>query len=449
MKRSTVVSFVVLLAWAVGSQAASPPSLENRSLFLYVILDGGANSTKQWNVLKALLLQSVHALQEGDQLEILAARPGSPSRKMTTVLGEPGSAERNRVIDVVSGVSKDLLFDANLGKALRVAVENLRRNGDRHRCCLLVLTDGNITNNQVAEIRKYASTCRLRDWPVCITAARREASRELLLASNQGEFDLRFIDRPSLGQWLESIRTPKLPAASPAYVEATDDTLVDTRPGRPKEPMAVKIVEMPPFASSRDTLESLHEDQTSVSPIPPTNKSGQGRDRSKGSLDWESLRPVAFAGGGLLATGVCIWFLYAVRRGVRAARSRRMRPEDGPEMGPMAIHLTALVDEDRLDLGELGTIREFTIGRGPGCAVYLDHEGVEDRHLEIRHRRKGLKIKNLATSPVVVNGKELSPRARMPLDLPVDIEVIPGINVTLLTEATESDLEVTHEDEVL
>jgi hypothetical protein len=107
-----------------------------------------------------------------------------------------------------------------------------------------------------------------------------------------------------------------------------------------------------------------------------------------------------------------------------------------------------LVFDQRYELGSLDTLGEITIGRSIGSTIYVDNETIADKHLRIFRNHKGLKVQNLAPSPIISNGCELAHRKKAVLDLPADIELTPEVTINVLSEPVKIDKEAnSHETE--
>jgi hypothetical protein len=159
--------------------------------------------------------------------------------------------------------------------------------------------------------------------------------------------------------------------------------------------------------------------------------------------------PIALIGGGLAGIGLVGLLAYVLLDAFVAGKLRhnRCQSEDNPEC--LGSRLVAFIGDRREEYGNLDDIQEITIGKGLGSYIYIDQPGVEDRHARIVKRRKGLRIQNTAETPIVVSGLELTPKAKTDLVLPADIELAPGVIVSLLTETIGPEMEVdNHEDDL-
>ena len=135
--------------------------------------------------------------------------------------------------------------------------------------------------------------------------------------------------------------------------------------------------------------------------------------------------------------GAIALILYATSKSTSKSTSQKAADSDENKQ----YHLIAFVFDQRYDLGPLDALSEITIGRGIGSTIYIDNGTIEDKHLRIFRNRNGLKVQNLAPSPIIVNGSELTHRQKTFLDLPADIELTPEVTLTVLSEPLEIDKE--------
>jgi len=97
--------------------------------------------------------------------------------------------------------------------------------------------------------------------------------------------------------------------------------------------------------------------------------------------------------------------------------------------------LFAFLGDQKHDLGPLESLAEVTIGKGIGSTIYIDKEAIEEKHLRIFKKRNRIKVQNLASSPVLVNGIELTSRKKADLDLPAEIELASDVSISLINES--------------
>jgi hypothetical protein len=86
-------------------------------------------------------------------------------------------------------------------------------------------------------------------------------------------------------------------------------------------------------------------------------------------------------------------------------------------------------------LGQAGRVHRLHIGSGRGNGIRIQDSTVAPRHLQLRKTRRGLMLRNLARTPVLVNQQELKPRRRQPLVLPATVRLSDRITVSLRAKA--------------
>jgi len=109
---------------------------------------------------------------------------------------------------------------------------------------------------------------------------------------------------------------------------------------------------------------------------------------------------------------------------------------DGQE--DLQQRLIWLVGQQRQDLGDIATLGEVVIGRAIGSSIYIDNENVEERHTRIFKSGRKVKVQNLATSAISVDGVQLNRKQKTDLLLPAEIELAGGVIVSLSAENINS-----------
>jgi len=154
--------------------------------------------------------------------------------------------------------------------------------------------------------------------------------------------------------------------------------------------------------------------------------------------------------GGILGIGLAGLAIYVLKDAAAARKLRRRHGLQDETVENAGSQLVAFIGDRREELGFLDDIQDLTIGKGLGSHIYVDGPGVEDMHARIFRRRSGLWIQNTAGTIIVVGGLELPPKAKTCLVLPADVELAPGVIVSLLTEQVAPEMEVdTHENDVV
>jgi hypothetical protein len=480
---SSVCMFVCSI-WLAAGHVTGEVGPEPR-VFLSVVLDTSPTTTDRWNTRKALLLEAIHSLQAGDRLELITARPGQPKTRMAETLTEPLALQWETATRVISEIPKEWFAGADISRAVNAAHLSLLNKGEGHRCCLLVLSSGKIGDSGLAELRRVAAALRPRGWPICVVCDGEQANRQVLVAGTRGEIELRFTDDAAIGPWLRSVRTP---AATDLAVARAGQT-----PGRAAPPAVTPAqsppvpVSMPPAAGAGNTKaitigSSGGKETTDVRIVPlPPARGAEVRERPaptppastkrvesatpssapapqpqgaapKAKADKPSHPKISvglIAGAVLVGIGLIGLGLYVLKDTVAVGKLRHShspRPDNAESVGSQ---LVAFVGDRREELGNLEDIQEITIGKGLGCNLYIDEPGVEDRHARIWRRRQGLRVQNTAGVPLVLNGAPVLPKVKADLVLPADMELAPGVTVSLLTEAIAPQMEVeAHEADI-
>jgi len=452
----------------------SPASVSEPRLFLSVVLDASPTTTDRWETRKALLLEAIHSLQVADRIELVTARPGQPTIQLAETITEPLQVQREIAARLVSRIPKEWLVGSDMGRAVNAAYLSLLKRGEGYRCCLLVLSSGRIDESNLTEMRRISAALKPRGWPVCVVCDGKQAYKPVLVAGNKEEFELRFTDSASVGQWIKSVRAPSAPNSPVAKVGWTPEAVTPqavapaTPPEAPgpaptpvlttpdaKGPVDVRIVNMPRLGGDQrvDHVPSQPnstklKDSTSPSPAAVRDQK-DATQKAKNDKTPRRRIPIGLIGGGGLSIGVLGLAAYILFDLVAAGKFHHSRGQLRDNAESAGGHLVAFLGDRREEYGNLDDIQEITIGKGLGSHIYVDQPGVEDRHARIFRRRSGLWIQNTAGAPIVVGGLELAPKAKTALLLPADIELAPGATISLLAEQAAPEMEVdTHEDAV-
>jgi hypothetical protein len=454
MKRLISISLIllVLASLSYGGENISAEGIKP-NIFAGVIRDTSPTSEKNWNLQNALNIEVFHSLREGDRLKELLARPGKPSILIDSIITADGS-EKNYILNNISGISKEWLSSADIARAMEAAFDSFIEKGKNYQCLLIIITKGQMSNDHVAYICRYAGAFKARGWPVCIVCDKEQANRTLLVAANNREFDVQFTDKTSLSDWIDNVRGTfvrksskdtkiqkdelelKIPDKQPSKVETGKTAPYVPPVETAKSPIEVKIVELPrkkAFVDANKPMEGQTQAKAKVKQgAGADNKVNDSKKRKSSVLD---IIPIAILLTMIL--GAIGSILYATSKSTSKSTSQKAADADENKQH----HLIAFVFDQRYDLGPLDTLGEITIGKGIGSTIYIDNETIEDKHLRIFRNRNGLKVQNLALSPIIVNGSELTHRQKTILDLPADIELTPEVTVTILSEPLEQDKE--------
>jgi hypothetical protein len=458
-----VCSIWLAAGHVTGEVGHEPP------VFLSVVLDTSPTTTDRWDTRKALVLEAIHSLQVGDRLELITARPGQPKTRIAETLTEPLALQWETAARVVSEIPKEWFAGADISRAVNASYLSLLNKGEGHRCCLLLLSSGKIGDSGLAELRRVAAALRPRGWPICVVCDGEQANRPVLVAGTRGEFELRFTDDAAVGPWLRSVRTSAAPGLAvtsvgqtagekaPPAAGAGNTKAITIRSSGDTETTDVRIVPLPP-ARGTEVRESpapppspstKRVESATPSPAPAPRPPGAAPKAKADKPSHPQISVGLIAGAVLVGIGLIGLGLYVWKDTVTVGKLRRRhspRPDNAESVGSQ---LVAFVGDRREELGNLEDIQEITIGKGLGCNLYIDEPGVEDRHARIWRRRQGLRVQNTAGVPLVVNGVPVLPKVKADLVLPADVELAPGVTVSLLTEAIAPQMEVdTHEADV-
>lgn len=420
------------------------------NVFVGVIRDTSPASEKKWNMQNAVNVEIVHILKNGDRLKEWVAYPRGLSVLADTTITSKDT-EKNRLINGISDISRERHSSADIAAAMEAAFDGFSERGKEYQCFLIVISTGRANDDQVAQIRRYAGAFKARGWPVCFVCDKELANRMLLVAANNREFDLQFMDKSSLSEWIGNSRKKSEDATPPAKPKPQDINVpAKTEDGKAgstvvldigvKQPLEVKIVEPPkPIlpAAVNKPKEVPTPEKAKPKPVPVIDNKVKDSKKRKSSI--LNFIPLALLIAMLMgAIGLIVY---------SGSKPTLKSPIEAGEDEGQQNHLIAFVFEQRYDLGPLDALGEITVGKGVGSTIYIDNKTVEDRHLRIFKSGTGLKAQNLATSPVAVNGVELLPRRKTILELPADIQLTPEVTITFLAEPLETDKEVnSHEN---
>jgi hypothetical protein len=382
-------------------------------------------------------------MKSGDRLKEWVARPGKPSVLIDTVITSDGY-EKHRIINKIYDTSKEWFFSADIDRAMKAAFDGIREKDKNYQCCLIIITKGQMSNKKVAKIRRYAYAFKERGWVVCIVCDREKANLRFLVAGNNDEFDIQFIDQTSLSDWIDNIRTTSAQnKLKDTATQKTKDSKVQPSvrsDGGVKQPIEVKIVGLPDGKTYKDVNipdSDRYRSEVTKKDSRSTDKEAPPSGTENGQKPKHSVLKTIWAIIFLIGIAVAM-FLIVFSRRKSATGSRAVDQTDDN----IPSHLIAFYGDHRYDLGPLDALGEILIGSGLGSTIYIDNETVEDKHVRIFKSRRELKIQNLACSPIIINGLELTHRRKSILDLPVDIELTSDATVTVLSEPVETNKEL-------
>jgi hypothetical protein len=444
------VSNILLAAFVLTSLAriavgGTPDDSTTEHLFLAVVIDSGPTAGETWQQLKASACQAIDSLHQKDRVEILRARDGEPSLHSDSLIQSTDISVRQNLRQCVRDVHQlFFLSKADVPRAVAAAFDHLGKHAQGYRCGVLVVSTGNLPDDQVRQIRRLAAAYKFRGWSLGFLV-QQGANRGLFVAASQGELDVMLLDKANLAQWLEKARSQ-----GPAKVQKPPEP---PYPGPPDRPEDIRHKPEPrptpdrrgqseltgePNSGQTDHIPPPVPSPLDVRPVPTPPPPPPPRPEPEPSevrqLSWlryllknEYARSVA-VGCGVL--GLIVLVVLVTKFGWRGHDLPDLDERAG---APQKLMCTAA--DQQYDLGEEDSIDTLVIGKGPTSAVPLvDDDELEDEHVKIFHRRHGYKIKNLAEQPVVVGGTVVKKGQKVDLLLPAPVELTKKSTITLFRE---------------
>jgi hypothetical protein len=130
---------------------------------------------------------------------------------------------------------------------------------------------------------------------------------------------------------------------------------------------------------------------------------------------------------GVVVIGVMAVTAIAVARGLVAARRWRIKVDASlqrvPRQAKLPEVLLAQVNGQTYRLGAVNGLRPIHVGARQDNVIRLTDPAIAPRHLRLFSSRRGLMVRNLARTPVLVNGSELRPRRKVQLALPAAVKL--------------------------
>jgi hypothetical protein len=345
--------------------------------------------------------------------------------------------------------SRELLFGANLSRAMELVFGDFYREINEYQHCLVVLSKGNINSGNVGQIKRLVVNFKNNDWPVRLICEQTQASRGVLVSANNQQLDLRMLDKPELTKWISDAR--KLGASK---ASATNDTTMHaeevvegTEPAQNSEKdkavttddriVKVEIVNRPqiPIGTPRandpndNAVEKLPDVENETAEL--DEEAGISDDR-KSSPQPTGKRPLWLI--VLSGTVLVVFIWYCLKKLIFAGSRGQQFGEQLDAQEDLQQRLISVVGSQQQDMGDVATLGEIVIGKGMGATIFIDNENIEERHVRIFKSGKKIKIKNLAASPILVDGAQLDRKQKTDLIFPADIELAGGVVVNLYTE---------------
>lgn len=201
---------------------------------------------------------------------------------------------------------------------------------------------------------------------------------------------------------------------------------------------------------------SLHADPNTKAPSPaktparatkdinvshsgPAGTPPKGNNFTRSTMPWkEFIAPLLAIAGGVIA---CIILLIVWRSWNRAKNWKRTTKQriDAFTNKPHNILeiLMAQVGAASYRLGNLRRFRQVYVGNSAKNAIRIERKGIIDRHLKIYRQFSVLRVKNLSTKLVMVNGHQLEAGKKMKLLFPTEITACEGVVIRLFVSKTD------------
>ncbi len=455
------------------------PTHDSKPIFLVIVLDTSPTSAANWKQIKVSACRAVDYLQPAEKVAVLSAKPaGKPSLHISCVIESPDISSRQNLRSCIADIGQAFfLFRSDVSKAVAVAFNQLKEQSEKYACCLLVLSDGNLPDNQIDEIRRLAAAYKACNWPICFSTTK-DANRNLFVAASQDELEVALIYEANLAQWFEKVRhsatlksrgqyqpstSTKLTEAKP--VESLQQPSIDQKPQTKaaEEPLSLPQAAKPSLSqvkSPGDIAEALGKPNATwpsyllpVYPVPqeklslpehlefkPPTKPGtparpEGKPKSPSIFKNRWISAVAIAG-----TTSCLILIVILLTLLVHGRNTPPELEKGDQnVDEKQYRLIALSQEQRYDLGEEQTINTLFFGVDAGSAIPITDNQVESQHFKIYRSRGRFRIKNLAQEPILVNGTPLNKGEKQDLLLPATIQLSKNTKIALNREIPEEN----------
>ena len=442
MKKLILVSMVLFLTLAAYGGRASGSTAEERGISLGIIIDTSPSSQKTWNMFQAAILEMTYQLRRGDKVTIYTAHPGKPRLRVIRVISSEGKLNPSDIVMETMSFSRELLSGTNLSRAVELVFADFYREANEYQHCLVILSNGKINSYKVAQIKKLVVNFKNNSWPVRLICEPAQASRSLLVAANNQQLDLRMLDKPQLTEWITAARSliaNKVPPTNDTPTH-TEKVIEDTKPVQDSndhktkeadvEPIKVEVINFPGLqtgdsnddtvieAGDGEVIEAEHGKQTDLP-----------KDKTSPKVGKWWLWLIILSGTVVIAGS---WYCLKKRIFANVFSEQFGDQIDGQEDLPQ--RLISFVGQQRQDMGDIATLGEIIIGRAAGSSVYIDNDNVEERHVRIFKSGRQIKVQNLASSPITVDGAQLNRKKKTDLIFPSEIELAGGVVISLVAE---------------
>lgn len=426
MKKITLTLMIIFSGLSYAQN--SPTELtakKSQNFFVGIVVDSSPASNKAWNIRKSRAIELISSLDQGDKVVVLKARPGSPSVYGNTIIGGPQKTGSNEIVSLVSVLNKEWLFSANVARACESIYDIFISEGNGFKCLLVVLTNGKLSSNQIQRIIRTSSQVKTLGGFASLTYDPAVANQNIINAGQKNDVDILLESNPGFANWIKSKRDEMATVIDKAPVSLKPDVnnLVSSTTPQLPQVQETNIIDTPDDLKPNDI--STHAPVDINTPAEVDDISKDVRQAQTKPLSLISLI-IILAATIMMVTMVAILVI--------KHRRKTSMAYDNDDQEHQPSNLKAIVGEQDIDLGEIDLISELTLGNDPGCSIFIEDDELSPQQARIFRTRKGFKLQNLDSEPVIVNGLEVKNKKKVKLDLPADIQLPNGMMLNLYTE---------------
>jgi hypothetical protein len=476
MKKQFWIVVMTVLSVAMYGKAASNRMVSTGNVHMCLVVDCGKTDTFIWDTIRARAIEMVCLLKTGDRITIINAYPSEPRLFESAELLSDSKTPVDSMVKRLGTLDKDWFVRSTLSAAVGLSYEKLIFEPSARNCCI-VLTSGDITDDQIKNLSRLAVMFKAKNWPIVLICEHTAANRQLLVSG----IEVRYLDNPGISEWIANIRPvvkkdpePNLPSAprlvpEPKQPPASNTPIVHgqnfnikpdnapmTAPDQKKpetigpeltpKPQTLPAETNDPNLRPDSTVQPLPKDDANKVSLPSPPKKTDPKDCNKPDKLKDSRKPnnanskESHAAASLFArwyfwalAAICVLFpavAYAYFK-ISGGNNTVSKVTDDAEVPKSLI---AYIGDDRRELGSLHDVREIIIGSGLGSTVFISGEGIAAQHLKIFSSGNTLKLQNYSDTTITVNGLSVKPRGKMKLDLPSEIELIQNVSIVLIEE---------------
>lgn len=460
-KLISILLMCMVLVLGSHAKAANTPGNDAEKIFLSIVIDTSPTSASTWRQMKLLARQAINSLHPGDRLEVLSARPGRPVLHLSALIESANVPGYNSLYRCLTDINQAFfLFKADVARAVETAFDDLNQHSENYRCCLIVLSDGKLDNNQIRQIRRLATAYRSRKWLFLFTAIQ-DANRRLFTAGSQNELQVALIRQVNLPQWLEKVRP--IEVIVPAEEEIQRPAKSTDAPSKEaKEPLLPldKTTGLPDIKgpnepdvtrSDADTPQPgwfvpIYPITDGKQPPPPLGPEIDqkpekpkvpDKPKAKAKSLFSILKnrwPLALVTGGILVGVILLLLILPLVKPAAGTSVLERESDTGAETRYM---LMAESDGETYHLGEENNINNLIFGSDANSAIPLIGDAIEPEEFKLIRNRNGFKVQNLSKTPLNVNGLELKYRQKTELFFPATVHSGKKFRITFLLEQAE------------